>query len=449
MNANKILDDLSCKLDSFNPAERKNALEEFKKAFVTAGESFVCEKNDNNMHCHTFFSFNGYGYSPTHVACWAKAERLFSAGLIDFDVLDGVDEFLAAARELDLRASCGVESRVVVKEMLDKVINSPGEPGIAYHLGVGFTTSGIPAEQRKYLDAMKAAANARTRGIVEKVNPALSPLELDFEKDVLTLTPGGNATERHVCMAYAEKAVKLFNTPVKLAGFWALKLGMTEEEALKLIQNSVKLQGVIRSKMMKSGGPGYVKPDPSSFPSLEAMNRFTIKSGAIPSIAWLNGDSDGEADPDALLDLHESYGAAMFNLIPDRNWNFGDPAVKAAKVANMDKIIASCLKRDMPVFCGTEMNAAGQKLVDTFAEPALARHLKTFVDGAAILNAHTILSKFGLGFLSDWSKGTFGGNKAVRNDFYIRFGRAAHPSITDKMTGIDTNAKLSDIEKFI
>ena len=187
MNANKILDDLSCKLDSFNPAERKNALEEFKKAFVTAGESFVCEKNDNNMHCHTFFSFNGYGYSPTHVACWAKAERLFSAGLIDFDVLDGVDEFLAAARELDLRASCGVESRVVVKEMLDKVINSPGEPGIAYHLGVGFTTSGIPVEQRKYLDAMKAAANARTRGIVEKVNPVLSPLELDFEKDVLTL----------------------------------------------------------------------------------------------------------------------------------------------------------------------------------------------------------------------------------------------------------------------
>ena len=92
---------------------------------------------------------------------------------------------------------------------------------------------------------------------------------------------------------------------------------------------------------------------------------------------------------------------------------------------------------------------SGQKLVDTFAEPALARHLKTFVDGAAILNAHTILSKFGLGFLSDWSKGTFGGNKTVRNDFYIRFGRAAHPSITDKMTGIDANAKLSDIEKFI
>jgi hypothetical protein len=70
------------------------------------------------------------------VVSWAKAERLFSVGLIDFDVLDGVDEFLAASRELDVRASCGVETRVVVKEMLDQVINSPGEPGIAYHLGL-------------------------------------------------------------------------------------------------------------------------------------------------------------------------------------------------------------------------------------------------------------------------------------------------------------------------
>ncbi len=449
MSIEKMIEELSGRLDSFNPAERRDALEQVKKAFAAESGFSASERDDNNMHCHTFFSFNGNGWSPTHIVCWAKAERLFSAGLIDFDVLDGVDEFLNAARELDLRASCGVESRVVVREMLDKVINSPGEPGIAYHLGVGFTTSDIPPEERKYLNAMKAAANARTRGIVEKVNPALSPVELDFETDVLPLTPGGNATERHVCMAYAAKAAKLFDSPVKLSRFWSSKLDMTEEDASKLIRNPVKLQGMIRSKMMKSGGPGYVKPDPSSFPSLEEMNRFTVKSGAIPGIAWLNGDSAGETDPDALLDLHESCGAAIFNLIPDRNWNFADPAVKAAKVANMDKIIACCLKRGMPVFCGTEMNAAGQKLIDTFSEPALAKHLKTFVDGAAVLNAHTILAPFGLGFLSDWSKAVFGGDKAARNEFFIRFGRAAHPSVSKKMTGLDANAKVSDIEKFI
>lgn len=449
MNAKKIIDGLTVRLDSFDASERKQALEEFKQKFVTSDEFALCEKPDNNMHCHTFFSFNGYGYSPSHVVSWAKAERLFSVGLIDFDVLDGVDEFLAASRELDVRASCGVETRVVVKEMLDQVINSPGEPGIAYHLGVGFTTSDIPQKQKEYLNAMKASANARTRGIVEKVNPVLAPVELDFEKDVIPLTPGGNATERHVCMAYAEKASKCFPDSVKLASFWASKLGMTEEKAADLIRNSVKLQGEIRSKMMKSGGPGYVKPDPSSFPSLAEMNEFTLKSGAIPSIAWLNGDSAGEANPERLLDLHESYGAAMFNLIPDRNWNYADPDMKAKKVANMDSIIAACLKRDMPVFCGTEMNAAGQKLVDTFTEPAMAKHLETFVNGGAVLNAHTILAPFGLGFLSDWSKTVFGNNKKARNDFFIRFGKAAHPSIVLKMKGINQNTKLSDLEKLI
>ena len=32
MNVRKMIDDLSGRLDSFDPAERKNALEQFKKA---------------------------------------------------------------------------------------------------------------------------------------------------------------------------------------------------------------------------------------------------------------------------------------------------------------------------------------------------------------------------------------------------------------------------------
>ena len=32
------------------------------------------------------------------------------------------------------------------------------------------------------------------------------PRILDYEQDVLPLTPAGNATERHICLAYACKA---------------------------------------------------------------------------------------------------------------------------------------------------------------------------------------------------------------------------------------------------
>ena len=141
MNAKELLESLHQRLVSFNAVERKAAVLEFKEKFAQTPEAGQPESRWYNLHCHTFFSFNGYGYSPSYLACWAKAERLFAVGKIEFDVLDGADEFLDAARLLNLRAACGVESRVVISELADKVINSPGEPGIAYHLGIGFTSA--------------------------------------------------------------------------------------------------------------------------------------------------------------------------------------------------------------------------------------------------------------------------------------------------------------------
>ena len=43
-----------------------------------------------NMHCHTFYSFNAYGHSPTSLAWLAKKLGLKLIGMVDFDVLDGV-----------------------------------------------------------------------------------------------------------------------------------------------------------------------------------------------------------------------------------------------------------------------------------------------------------------------------------------------------------------------
>ena len=45
---------------------------------------------------------------------------------------------------------------------------------------------------------------------------------------------------------------------------------------------------------MKKGGPGYVQPGEGSFPLMADMNRFVQESGAIPTLTWLDGTSDGE-----------------------------------------------------------------------------------------------------------------------------------------------------------
>jgi len=44
-----------------------------------------------NMHCHSFFSYNADGWSPSRVAYECRNRGLCAAALCDFDVLDGLD----------------------------------------------------------------------------------------------------------------------------------------------------------------------------------------------------------------------------------------------------------------------------------------------------------------------------------------------------------------------
>lgn len=410
-------------LNSLDYKVRKNALSEITDLLRT-GKVHCSEPTDaHNLHCHTFYSYNGYGFSPSYIAWLGCRHGWFASGIVDFDVLDGVDEFLSASKKLNVRGVCGIETRAFIKELADREINSPGEPGVAYHMGVGFASANAAGDAAAFLTDLRAKAAGRTRQIVELVNSYLTPVILDFDKDAVTLTPNGNVTERHVCLAYRVKAETIFTDAAARTAFWAGKLGLDNADAAKTVDNPVKLEGLIRSKTMKKGGVGYAKPDPASFPTLAEMNKFVKACGALPTIAWLDGASAGEQDVETLLDLHIANGAALLNIIPDRNWNFADPEVKKKKVLELNRIIAAAAKRGLPVIAGTEMNAPGLKLVDSFECDALAPHLEAFVEGAAIAFAHTLLQPEGKGYLSDWSKRFK--DVAAKNTFYANFGRKA------------------------
>lgn len=427
MSNEKNIAELEESLKSFDLSKRAAALGQLSK-MLSSGE--VAAKSTGatvNLHCHTFFSYNGYGMSPASVAWWMRREGIFAAGLVDFDVLDGVEEFLKGCAALGLRGMAGMETRVSIPELLDKVINSPGEPGISYHVGFGFASATVPTSHASFLRRLREGAAARTKSIVDKVNAFLSPAVLDYEKDLLTLTPAGNATERHVCAAYDAKARKLFTDKAELARFWSSKLGIDVAVAEKLCADPVKLQGEIRSKTMKAGGPGYVLPKPESFPPLKEMNEFILACGAIPLITWLNGESAGENDVDRLFDIHEKHGAVAANIIPDRNHNFKDPEVRQKKVHELNRFIKACKDRDLPIFVGTEMNAPGLKMVDDFDSDALKPHMKDFIDAAAIGYAHTLLLPHGKGFTGAWSRDSFASRRA-RNTFYADVGRRLDPS---------------------
>lgn len=435
-----MTEELEQQLDSFDATEREHALQALC-AKVEAGEIELPTGGDSiNLHCHTFFSYNTYGYSPSKFAWLARRTGLALAGTVDFDVLDALDEFGRACRRLGLKGSSGLETRVYVPEFSQRVINSPGEPGISYHMGVGFPTAQVPADQAGFLRGLKETAQNRNRDLMARVNAHLRPVELDYERDVLTLTPAGNATERHVCLAYARRAAETFGPGDALAEFWRAKLGV-EAQPLGLPEGR-DLLNTIRAKTMKRGGVGYVPPDHGSFPLMADTNRFILASGGLPTLTWLDGTSDGEQAIEELLDVAMSTGVVALNVIPDRNYTPGRPD---RKTENLYQVIELAQQRDLVMVAGTEMNSPGQKFVDDFDSSELAGLLPVLLRGAHIVYAHSVMQRHcGLGYTSEWARGHFA-RAAERNEFFERLGRCMQPDQETNLAGLSETATPGEV----
>jgi hypothetical protein len=415
-----MMNDLELQLNDFSPTKRAQALE----ALIAAGVRPAGEQETVNLHCHTFFSFNAYGYSPIALAWLAKQKGFKALGIVDFDVLDGVEEFLNACEHLALRGSAGMETRVYIQDFSKREINSPGEPGIYYYMGIGFTSSQVPADVAPIMADMRARANHRNRVMVDRINAYLSPVMVDYDHDVLPLTPAGNATERHLLVAYTQAAASHFTDPVP---FWAGKLEHPEGKVRAQIADAPGFQNFVRAKLMKRGGVGYTQPGPDTFPSVEEVNCLIVACGALPCATWLDGMSSGEQSMEELLELLVAKGAAALNIIPDRNWNISDPEVRRVKVQKLYEVVELAKRLDLPLNIGTEMNSYGQKLVDDFDALELIPLRESFLAGANFIYGHTIMQHtLGLGYQSEWAK-SYLLTRRERNAFYTQMGRLIPP----------------------
>ena len=431
-------------LDNFKASVRHKALGELMEV-VHAGRLRFEEGNGwVNMHSHTFYSYNAYGYSPSKLAWLARRRGLAAAGTVDFDVLHSLEEFHEACRKVGLRGCTGIETRVFVPEFADKEMTSPGEPGITYHMGVGFPTAMLRGRQEQFLGNLATTSKARNVGLVGRVNKYLAPVQLDYDRDVLSLTPSGNATERHICLAYALKAKGHFHKEDDLAKFWSEKLGV-DRKKLDL-PDGPRLQAAIRSKTMKMGGVGYVKPDGGDFPTMAKMNEFVLAAGGVPCLTWLDGTSEGEQQIEKMLDVAMATGAEMVNVIPDRNYTAGR-GIEDAKCRNLWQFIDIARKRDLPVIMGTEMNSPGQKFVDDFGAAELSPFLGDAMAGAYTLYGHFAMQRYaGLGYTSQWARTNFP-KRADKNEYYKRLGAAIVPGRESELKAFTAAASPAEIIK--
>jgi len=429
-------DDMEVLLDSFDPEERRSGLKALahveRRRLPTAGMNV-------NMHFHSFFSFNAEEWSPTHIAWEARKAGLYAAGLCDFDVLDGLEEFIEAGLVLGLRATVNLETRAYLKEYAGVDISSPGEPGVIYVMGAGFAEGVEPdSPQGRGLEGFRERARARNEGLVGRINPHLAGIDIDYEEDVLPLTPSGSATERHIIRAYINKSKAVFEHASAVASFWAKRLDRTVEEVVELLADPPSMEEAVRTGLVKRGGVGYEQPSPTTFPPVEEFIRWVASCGAIPMITWLDGTSPGEKDGRAMLECMAAKGGAALNIIPDRVWNVTDPSAQAARIANLNAIVAAANRMHLPINIGTEMNRQGLPFVDDLDGEALRPHKETFLRGARIMVGHTVLLRYaGMAYVGARASAEFGDAQA-KNVFFESVGGL--PPLTEEQAG-----KLEDM----
>ena len=161
-----------------------------------------------NNHIHTTYSFSPY--SPTAAVYAARMEGLCTAGIIDHDSISGAEEFIEAAKIVDIPVTIGMECRISMDgtRMEGRRTNNPDQIGCSY-----MTIQSVPHDKigrlTEFFEPYRAARGERNKKMIARINELLG-MELDYEKDVLPLSmyhEKGGVTERHLMYALAKAMV--------------------------------------------------------------------------------------------------------------------------------------------------------------------------------------------------------------------------------------------------
>ena len=198
-----------------------------------------------NNHIHTTYSFSPY--SPTAAVYAARMEGLCTAGIIDHDSISGAEEFLEAAKLVDMPVTIGMEARVSMDgtRLEGRRTNNPDQVGVSY-----MTIQGVPHDKidtlTEFFKPYQAARHERNRQMIAKINDLLPGISLDYDKDVLPLSlasENGGVTERHLMYALAIKLVA--------------QVGKGEAMVKKLSDMGVSLSAKQEAQMLDTAYPFY------------------------------------------------------------------------------------------------------------------------------------------------------------------------------------------------
>ena len=332
-----------------------------------------------NNHIHTTYSFSPY--SPTAAVYAARMEGLCTAGIIDHDSISGAEEFLEAAKLVQMPVTIGMEARISMEgtRLEGRRTNNPDQVGVSY-----MTIQGVPHDKIQVLtDFFKpyqAARHARNRKMTEKINALLPEIALDYDADVLPLSmaaENGGVTERHLMYALAIKLVQQVGKGQAMADkLAAMGLTLSEKQVSQMLDTEYPfyeydLLGILKSAFV----PQIFIDAAEECPKLSQMVKLCADIDAFLCYAYLGDVGNSVTGDKKAQKFEDDYLDDVFECLKEE----GVKAVTYMPTRNtpeqLERLRALCDQYGMFQISGEDINSPRQGFIIKAMENPMFQNL--------------------------------------------------------------------------
>ena len=331
-----------------------------------------------NNHIHTTYSFSPY--SPTAAVYAARMEGLCTAGIIDHDSISGAEEFMEAARIVDIPVTIGMEARISMDgtRLEGRRTNTPDQVGVSY-----VTIQSVPHDKisvlTEFFKPYQAASHERNRKMIAKINDMVG-VSLDYDRDVLPLSEAkdnGGVTERHLMYALAIELVKQVGKGQPMIDkLTSLGMTISEKQAKMLLDTAYPFYEYDVLGMLKGTFVPKIFIDATTeCPSLKDMVKLCNEIDAYLCYAYLGDVGDSVTGDKKAQKFEDDYLDDVFECLKEE-------CVKAVTYmptrntpAQLERLRGLCDQYGMFQISGEDINSPRQSFVIKAMENPMFQNL--------------------------------------------------------------------------
>lgn len=332
-----------------------------------------------NNHIHTTYSFSPY--SPTAAVYAARMEGLCTAGIIDHDSISGAEEFLEAAKLVQMPVTIGMECRVSMDgtRLEGRRTNNPDQVGVSY-----MTIQAVPHDKigvlTEFFKPYQAARHARNRKMIERINTLLPGIGLCYDCDVLPLSmaaDNGGVTERHLMYALAKKLVAQVGKGEAMVQKLAdMGLSLSEKQQAQMRDTEYPfyeydLLGILKSAFV----PQIFIDATDECPKLPDMVKLCADVDAYLCYAYLGDVGDSVTGDKKAQKFEDDYLDDVFECLKEEGVKAVTYMPTRNTPAQLERLRGLCDAYGMFQISGEDINSPRQSFVIKAMENPMFRNL--------------------------------------------------------------------------